>query len=146
MPSEEGLAAETLDQASVFGPEHDITVGDRDGNFTVHPDSLPCSLSPPNESDINSSEPSSEKVWGREPILNEQGKKEWYIDKIVKERRWGRGIQYLVSWSGFGPEDDSWLPRSELAETQALDLWEEKKLVLKALQLKVLIDEDKEKV
>jgi hypothetical protein len=132
MPSEEGLAAETLDQASVFGPEHDITVGDREGNFTAHPDSSTHSLSPPNQPDINTSEPSSEKVWGREPILNEQGKKEWYIDKIVDERRMGRGKQYLVSWSGFGPEDDSWLAGSALAENQALDLWEGKKKLANA--------------
>jgi hypothetical protein len=129
MPSEEGLAAETFDrdQENVLGLEHDITVGDRDGNFTAHPDSSTYSLSLPNQPDVNPSEPSSEKVRRREPILNEQGKQEWYINEILAERPRGRrGKEYLVSWSDFGPEHNSWLPGSRLAENQALDLWEKK--------------------
>ncbi|KAF8208464.1 hypothetical protein K438DRAFT_1666576 [Mycena galopus ATCC 62051] len=125
MPSEEGLAAETLDQENVFGPKHDITVGDRDANFTAHPGSSTYTLSLPNHPDINSTEP-SEKVREREPILNENGEEEWYIDEIVAERPKGRGKQYFVSWSGFGPEHNRWLPGSVLAENQALDLWEKK--------------------
>jgi hypothetical protein len=58
------------------------------------------------------------------PILTEDGTEEWHIDKIVDERRRGRGTQYLVRWSGYGPESDDWLPRSELEDTEALDIWE----------------------
>ena len=31
---------------------------------------------------------------------------EFFMDKIVDERRWGKGYQYLVRWKGKGPEGD----------------------------------------
>ena len=31
---------------------------------------------------------------------------------------------YLVRWLGYGPEDDEWLPRADMRNTAALDVWE----------------------
>jgi RNase H-like domain found in reverse transcriptase/Reverse transcriptase (RNA-dependent DNA polymerase)/Integrase zinc binding domain len=59
------------------------------------------------------------------PIVTEDGTEEWYIDKIVDARRRGRGVQYLVRYEGYGREHDEWRPGSEMAETDALDRWEE---------------------
>jgi hypothetical protein len=59
------------------------------------------------------------------PIVTEDGTEEWYIDKIVDARRRGRGVQYLVRYEGYGKEHDEWRPGSEMAETDALDRWED---------------------
>jgi hypothetical protein len=61
-----------------------------------------------------------------QPVVTEEGQVEWYIDKILDERPRGRGRQYLVRWEGYGPEEDLWLPRSELLATEALAKWEKK--------------------
>jgi hypothetical protein len=59
------------------------------------------------------------------PIVTEDGTEEWYIDKIVDARRRGRGVQYLVRYEGYGREHDGWRPGSEMANTNALDRWED---------------------
>lgn len=59
------------------------------------------------------------------PIVTENGTTEYFIDRTIDERRWGRGRQYLVRWTGYGPEADLWLPRSSLLDTEALDNWEQ---------------------
>jgi hypothetical protein len=58
------------------------------------------------------------------PILTDEGKEENLIERIVDARKRGRGRQYLVRWIGFGKDHDEWLPRKELEETEALDVWE----------------------
>jgi hypothetical protein len=57
-------------------------------------------------------------------VLNDSGEEEWLIDEIIDECNRGRGKQYLVSFSGYGPEHNRWLPGRELAEAEALDRWE----------------------
>jgi hypothetical protein len=57
------------------------------------------------------------------PVVLENGEEEHVIERILDERRWGRGWQYLVRWKGYGPGDDEWLPRRELEETVALGEW-----------------------
>ena len=57
------------------------------------------------------------------PVLLENGKEEHVIERIIDERKRGRGVQYLVRWKGYGPGDDEWLPRREVEETIALDEW-----------------------
>src|SRR6202790_199921 len=59
------------------------------------------------------------------PIVTEEGTEELYIDKIVDARRRGRGVQYLVRYEGYGKEHDEWRPGSEMADTDALDRWED---------------------
>ena len=55
--------------------------------------------------------------------INVDGQQEFFIDKIVDERRRGRRKQYLVRWRGEGPEGDIWLNEEELEECEALDTW-----------------------
>ncbi|KIY70461.1 hypothetical protein CYLTODRAFT_408930 [Cylindrobasidium torrendii FP15055 ss-10] len=50
--------------------------------------------------------------------------KEYYVERIVKERPAGRGKQYLVRWEGYPPSDDSWLSAASLADCVALDEWQ----------------------
>ena len=51
------------------------------------------------------------------------GHEEFFIDKIVDERKRGKQILYRVRWQGEGPEGDKWLPASELTDCEALDNW-----------------------
>jgi reverse transcriptase-like protein/integrase-like protein/chromodomain-containing protein len=50
---------------------------------------------------------------------------EHQVDKIIDEKKArGRGgSKYLVRWVGQGPEFDLWLPRKELENNAALDIW-----------------------
>jgi len=56
-------------------------------------------------------------------IIMEDGEVEWWVESILDERKRGRGYQYLVRWVGEGPENDLWLPRRELEDCEALDVW-----------------------
>jgi Chromo (CHRromatin Organisation MOdifier) domain len=56
------------------------------------------------------------------PIANDQGEAEYLIRDIIDERRSGRGYKYLVRWIGYGEEENRWLPRKELEDTEALDI------------------------
>jgi hypothetical protein len=57
------------------------------------------------------------------PVMLDNGMEEHVIERILDERRRGRGWQYLVRWKGYGPGDDEWMPRREVEETIALDEW-----------------------
>ena len=50
---------------------------------------------------------------------------EHFVEKIIDEKKsHGRGgNKYLVRWRGQGPENDLWLPRKELKDNEALDVW-----------------------
>ena len=58
------------------------------------------------------------------PLVTTDGTTEYFIDRILDRRPRRRGHQFLVRWSGYGPEHDLWLPRSELLETEALASYE----------------------
>ena len=51
------------------------------------------------------------------------GQEEHVIERILDERRQGRGWQYLVHWKGYGPGDDEWMLRREVEEMIVLDEW-----------------------
>ena len=57
------------------------------------------------------------------PVLTLEGQEEWLIRDIIDERNRGQGRQYLVRWVGWGDEENCWLPRREVADTEALDDW-----------------------
>ena len=56
------------------------------------------------------------------PVVRD-GEQEFFIDKIVDERRRAKQTQYRVRWQGEGPEGDKWLPASEVEDCEALDVW-----------------------
>jgi hypothetical protein len=56
------------------------------------------------------------------PVVLE-GEEEYFINRILDKQKHGHGKQYLVCWTGYGPEDDQWLPASELMDCEALDIW-----------------------
>jgi hypothetical protein len=70
-----------------------------------------------------------------EPLLI-NGEQEFFIDKIVDERRKNKQTLYRVRWQGEGPEGDKWLPTSELENCQALDVWLARKTKLPKLVLR----------
>jgi hypothetical protein len=55
------------------------------------------------------------------------GEQEFFIEKIVDERRRQKQTQYRIRWQGEGPEGDKWLPASELENCAALDAWQANK-------------------
>jgi len=57
------------------------------------------------------------------PIVTNDGLEEFQVEEIVDSRRRGKGWQYLVRWSGYGPEHDRWLAGSAINDCAALDLW-----------------------
>ena len=65
------------------------------------------------------------------------GEQEFFIEKIVDERRRHNKTQYKVRWQGEGPEGDIWLPASELEDCEALDAWQNRRPRLPRVVLRV---------
>ncbi len=57
------------------------------------------------------------------PIVTADGVEEFFINKIIDDRKRGCGFQYLVRWVREGEEADCWLSRKELEDCEALDKW-----------------------
>lgn len=51
---------------------------------------------------------------------------EWKVESIVAQRRRNGRTEFKVHWAGFGSDEDSWEPESELSELEALDVWQQK--------------------
>lgn len=60
------------------------------------------------------------------PPVTINGQEEFIVDRIIDQRRRGRGFQYLVRWLNYGPEHDLWIPRRQLENCVALDIWQQK--------------------
>jgi hypothetical protein len=68
-----------------------------------------------------------------DPILNDEGEEEFYVEEIVghRVRKYGRGqprLELCVRWKGYGPNEDQFLPFSEVEETEAYDRYEQEML------------------
>jgi hypothetical protein len=63
------------------------------------------------------------------PVISDTGDTEYFVRDIVDERRSGRGYKYLVQWVGYGEEENRWLGRKDLEDTEALDIWLARKVL-----------------
>ncbi|KNF02919.1 hypothetical protein PSTG_03868 [Puccinia striiformis f. sp. tritici PST-78] len=43
-----------------------------------------------------------------------QGEEEWEVEEALNCRRKGRRRQFLISWKGYAPEENSWEPETNL--------------------------------
>ena len=63
-----------------------------------------------------------------EPLVNDDGEEEYYVQELLKHRvrRIGRRsrLEFLVRWTGYGPDADEWLPLADVEETEAYDRYE----------------------
>jgi len=48
------------------------------------------------------------------PPVEIEGDNIYVVEQILNSRRRGKGIQFLVRWQGYGPEDDTWETLSNL--------------------------------
>lgn len=56
------------------------------------------------------------------PALTVDGELEYFIEKVVTHRDLPNNrSEYLVKWEGYGPEENSWLPKHEIENTVALE-------------------------
>ena len=52
------------------------------------------------------------------------GEDEFFVEAIVNERLHRRKKQYLVKWIGY--QELTWEPEENVADTEALQLWEDR--------------------
>jgi hypothetical protein len=65
------------------------------------------------------SKPTKPPASGKEPML-EIGEEVYEVEKLIDRRIQRGSTQYLVRWSGFGPEDDTWEAKSNILDTSLI--------------------------
>lgn len=55
-----------------------------------------------------------------EPVVTPDQEEEYEVDIILNSRRHRGRLQYLVRWKGYGPEDDTWEPLTNLKKSRAV--------------------------
>jgi hypothetical protein len=61
-----------------------------------------------------------ERATGTPVAIQLKDGEEWEVEEILDKRKKGKGVQYLVSWKGFGPQENSWEPEANLKNCQEL--------------------------
>ncbi len=54
------------------------------------------------------------------PLIAEEGAI-YRVKEILKSRRCGGKLEYLVDWEGYGPEERSWVPRENILDPALLE-------------------------
>lgn len=52
------------------------------------------------------------------PVTLENGEEEYVVERILDERKRGRGWQYLVRCKGYGPGDGEWMARRDIGDNR----------------------------
>jgi hypothetical protein len=55
-----------------------------------------------------------------------EGEAEYVVESILRSKKVGRGLHYLVKWKGYGHSENTWENRDTMADTAALKDFEDK--------------------
>jgi transposase InsO family protein len=64
------------------------------------------------------------------PVVQEPD--EFVVDSIIGERSTDGKTEYLVKWAGYDDNDNTWEPFEHVADTEALDMWEQRQRLQQA--------------
>jgi len=111
------------------GPYNITDIHTETSNYTLELPNSPNTFPTYHASELKAFLPNDVTLFpGREisrpqPVVTSDGLEEYHVEEIIDSRRRGKGWQYLVRWTGYGPEHDRWLAGSTLDECAALDTW-----------------------
>jgi hypothetical protein len=108
--------------------KHSTITVDLPNNTCVFPTFPMSQIIPFIENDNN---PFPNRQLQQPPPITIDNKEKYFVDCILDERKHGSGKQYLIHWTGYGPEDDCWLPTSALNDCEALDIWQARQYLSK---------------
>ena len=48
------------------------------------------------------------------PVVTDEGEEEYIVERILDSCKRGQRLEYYVKWKGYGPEENTWEPKSHL--------------------------------
>ncbi|KAL0168611.1 hypothetical protein M9458_036833, partial [Cirrhinus mrigala] len=88
-------------------------------HYKIHPTFHVSLLKPCYDPLLPSTEPGHEEE-PPPPMVLEEGSI-YSVKEILRSRRRGGRLEYLVDWEGFGPEERSWVPRDDILDPTLTD-------------------------
>ena len=102
---------------------------------SIHPVFHASKLAPYTEALIPGQKPSPPQP------VEIKGNEEWEVEKILQHRKRGRKVEFLVRWKGFGRDDDTWEPESNLGNSAELLSEYKQKNIIRHLEIIKNFDE-----